>query len=270
MQGDSTTRWSDAEEYDRTMGRHSRPLAPLFVRFIGSIRVGDHVLDVGCGTGSLAFAIANTAQPAKIVGIDSSVPFIEYVRSTNTDPRVTFEIGDAQQLPYPDASFDKSLSLLAIHMVPDPTRVVAEMHRVTRPGGMVALCSWDTSGGVELHTIFRKAATAVDPSAEIPRSSSLNFRRKEGAIRALLVESGLREVEETALSIQMNFDSFDDLWSQGLRGGGPTASYIVKLSPEHKQAVYNKLRQDVLKERPDGPFTLQARAWAARGNVAGH
>ena len=126
------------------------------------------------------------------------------------------------------------------------------------------------SGGVELHTIFRKAATAVDPSAEIPRSSSLNFRRKEGAIRALLVESGLREVEETALSIQMNFDSFDDLWLQGLRGGGPTASYIVKLSPEHKQAVYNKLRQDVLKERSDGPFTLQARAWAARGNVAGH
>ncbi len=267
MQGGRTTMFSDVEAYDRVMGRQSRLLAPRFIRFIGSIHDGDHVLDVGCGTGSLTFTIASTAQPSKIVGIDSSVPFIDYVRSTNADPRVTFEVGDAQQLPYPDISFAKSLSLLAIHMVPDPTRVVAEMCRVTRPGGMVALCTWDP-GGVEQFTIFRKAATALDPSAEIPRGT--NFRRIEGTIRTLLVESGLREVEETALTTQMNYDSFDDLWSQGLRGGGPTGSYIVKLSPEHKQVVQDKLRQDVLKGRPDGPISLQARAWAARGKVADH
>ncbi len=201
------------------MGRHSRSLAPLFIRFIDSIYDGDHILDVGCGTGSLTFNIANTTKASKIVGIDRSEGFIEYARSTNTDPRVTFEVGDVQQLPYPDASFDKSLSLLVMQFVPDPPRAIAEMRRVTRPGGMVAFCTWDT-GGLEMMTIFRKAATAVDPSAEISRSSSLNFRRKEGAIRALLVESGLREVEETALTIQMNFDSFDDLWSPLLGGGG--------------------------------------------------
>ncbi len=232
MQGDRTTEWSDAEVYDRLMGRQSRLLAPLFIRFIDSIHDGDHVLDVGCGTGSLTFTIANTAQPSKIVGMDSSVPFIEYVRSTNADPRVTFEVGDAQQLPYPEASFDKSLSLLAIQFVPDPPRAVAEMHRVTRPGGMVAVCSWNSPGGLETSTIFRKAATALDPSAEIPRSS--NFQRKEGTIPALLVESGLREAEETVLTFQMKFDSFDELWSHWL-SGGPIESYIVKLSPKHKQ-----------------------------------
>ncbi len=266
MQGARTTMFSDAEAYDRAMGGHSRLTAPLFIGFIGSIHDGDHVLDVGCGTGSLTFTIANTTKASKIVGIDPSEGFIEYVRSGNADPRVTFEIGDAQQLPYPDASFDKSLSQLVISHVPDPRRVVAEMLRVTRPGGIVAACSWDTTGGMELLSIFRKAATAVDPSAEVQRVS--NFRTKEGTIRALLVESGLREVEETALTIQMNFDSFDDLWSDRLRGGGPQSSYIVKLSPENKQALHDKLRQEVLKGRPDGPFTLQARAWAARGKVA--
>ncbi len=268
MQGDRTTMFSDAEAYDRRMGRHSRSLAPLFIRFIGGIHDGDHVLDVGCGTGALTFTIVNTTKASKIVGIDLSVPFIEYVRSTNSDPRVTFEVGDAQQLPYPKASFDKSMFLLAIQFVSDPPRVVAEMRRVTRPGGLVALCSWDSTGGVEMNTIFTKAATALDPSAEFPRSSSLP--RKEGAIPALLVELGLREVEETALTIQMNFDSFDDLWSPYSRNEGPQGSYMVKLSPEHKQALHDKLRQEVLKGRPDGPFTLQARAWAARGKVADH
>ena len=135
MQGSRTTMYSDAEAYDRLLGRHSRLLAPLFIGFFGSIHVGDHVLDVGCGTGSLTFTIAKTAQFSKIVGIDTSEGFIEYVRSTNTDPRVTFEVGDAQQLPYPDASFDKSLVQIVLGQVPDPRRVVAEMVRVTRLGG---------------------------------------------------------------------------------------------------------------------------------------
>ncbi len=265
MQGDRTPLFSDVEAYDLLMGRQSRLLAPLFVRFIGSIHYGDHVLDVGCGTGSLTLTIANTAQPSKIIGIDRSEGFIAYVRSINADPRVTFEVGDAQQLPYPEASFDKSLSMLVIHFVPDPPQVVSEMRRVTRPGGMVALCSWEFPSGVEMNTIFRKAATALDPSAEIPRGSI--FHVKEGTIPALLVGSGLREVEETALNIQMNFDSFDNLWFNWLRGGGPPGSYIVKLSPEHKQALHDKVRQEVLKGRPDGPFTLQALAWAARGKV---
>ncbi len=115
-------------------------------------------------------------------------------------------------------------------------------------------------------TIFMKAATALDPSAEFPRTG--NWRTIEGAIPALLVESGLTEVEDTPLTIQMNFDSFDDLWLPLLGGEGPAGSYVAKLSPEHKQALHDKLREEVLMGRPDGPFTFQARALAARGKVA--
>jgi len=265
MQGNRTMIFSDAEAYDRRMGRHSRILASVFIRFIGGIHDGDRVLDVGCGTGSLAFTIANTTRASKIVGIDLSEPFIEYNRSTNADPRVTFEVGDAHQLTYLEASFDKSLFLLAIQFVSNPPQVVAEMRRVTRPGGIVALCSWDSTGGMEMITIFKKAAKALDPSAEFPSDSAAP--RKEGTIRALLIESGLSEVEENALTIQMNFDSFDDIWLPFSRDEGPEGSYMVKLSPEHKLALHDKFRQDVLQGRPDGPLTLQARAWAARGKV---
>ena len=67
-------------------------------------------------------------------------------------------------------AIEKSLSLFMIHFVPDPPRAVAERYLITRPVGMVAVCSWDSTVGVELHTTFRPADTARDSSTEIPRS----------------------------------------------------------------------------------------------------
>src|SRR5882724_1762952 len=100
-----------ANAYEQRMGTWSKLLAPLFVEFVG---VQDEVLDVGCGTGSLTFTAAENQRITKIVGLDSSTGFIEYARSRNLDPRVTFEVGNAQSLPFPDDCFDRCLSSLVI------------------------------------------------------------------------------------------------------------------------------------------------------------
>jgi ubiquinone/menaquinone biosynthesis C-methylase UbiE len=92
-----------AEAYEERMGRWSRQLAPLFVEFVG-VRDGEKVLDAGCGTGSLSATLAKVTGASKIVGIDPSKGFIEYSRRQVADPRVIFEIGEAQDLPYPDDS----------------------------------------------------------------------------------------------------------------------------------------------------------------------
>src|SRR5574339_220135 len=102
-----------AEAYERDMGRWSKRLAPLFVEFVG-IEDGDRVLDVGCGTGSLAWTIAATTSASKIVGIDPSDGFLKYARSHYSDTRVTFELGDAQTIAYPDAVFDHCVGLLVM------------------------------------------------------------------------------------------------------------------------------------------------------------
>ena len=88
-----------AETYEQIPGRWSRQLAPLFVDFVG-VMEGETVLDVGCGTGSLSATLAVTGA-SKIVGIDPSRGFIEYARTQISDPRVTFDVGDAENLPYP-------------------------------------------------------------------------------------------------------------------------------------------------------------------------
>ena len=88
--------FGDAEAYDRFMGRWSRLLAPLLVDF-ADIPDSGRVLDVGSGTGSLAFAIADRKPHSNIVGIDPSREYVEYAGSrSQVRPRVSFETGDAR------------------------------------------------------------------------------------------------------------------------------------------------------------------------------
>src|SRR5215213_7113524 len=97
--------FQNAEAYERFMGRWSRRLAPLLIRF-GGLSDGDRVLDVGCGTGSLTFTVPEIANIAGITGIDLTEPFVEFARSRNTDPRISFQSADARALPFEDNSFD--------------------------------------------------------------------------------------------------------------------------------------------------------------------
>ena len=131
--------FTNAENYNHGTGRLSRQLAVLFTDFVG-VENGDYVLDVGCGTGSLAFSIAENQRASRFVGIDPSTDFIDYVRSQSTDARLEFQVGDAQNLPFAEASFDKTMALLVVGFFSDAARAVRQMRRVTKPGKIVAAC----------------------------------------------------------------------------------------------------------------------------------
>lgn len=135
-----------AKAYEQRMGGWSKLLSPLFIEFVG---VQGEVLDVGCGTGSLTFTVAKNKDVTRIVGLDASTGFIEYARSLNIDRRASFEVDNAQNLPFPDASFDRCLSSLIVSFIPDAPQAAREMRRVTRSGGVVAMCMWDNRGGME-------------------------------------------------------------------------------------------------------------------------
>lgn len=137
--------FSNAAAYEGLMGRWSARLAPLFMNF-AQVKDGERVLDVGCGTGSLVRTIADNAGQSEIVGIDPAQPSIDYCRARFPDPRITFDVGSAMDLPYATDSFDQSLSLLVFSFVPQPEKAASEMRRVTRPGGTIAACNWDPSG----------------------------------------------------------------------------------------------------------------------------
>jgi ubiquinone/menaquinone biosynthesis C-methylase UbiE len=254
---------TDADKYQAGMGGWSKTLAPLFVEFIGNIKEGDRVLDVGCGTGSLTFTIAEMTKASTVVGIDPSVGYLEYARAHNTYSHVSFEIGDAQKLLYDNGSFDCCASSLMIQNVSDAHTAASEMGRVTKKRGTVATCLWDNSGGMELAERFWDAAIAVDPGAK-------RRNRRHGspsALSDLWTATGFANVETRALVIPMEFSSFEDLWRIWSNGQGPPKLYIGSLSEDRRKLLKERLRTDLLGNRSDGSITLRAKAWAVRGVV---
>jgi ubiquinone/menaquinone biosynthesis C-methylase UbiE len=111
------------------MGRWSRVMAPLFQEFAG-ISDGEHILDVGSGTGSFSVSIASQRPHCKMVGIDPSLEFITYAEARVLNPNAQLVTGNAQRLSFPNAAFDACLSLLAFNFIPDPAKALAELRRM--------------------------------------------------------------------------------------------------------------------------------------------
>jgi SAM-dependent methyltransferase len=130
MSVSSTFTATDGDRYEIQMGRWSRRLSEPFPDFTG---VGDDLLDAGCGTGSLTFAIPKRAKIQAAVGVDIAPAYIDHARRISTDDRLEFHVGDGCDIQYPDKSFDRVLSLLVLMFVPQPQKMIAEMCRVARP-----------------------------------------------------------------------------------------------------------------------------------------
>jgi len=247
------------------MGRWSRSLAPLLVRFAG-VRDGDAVLEVGSGTGALAEAIAAAAPAGRIVGIDPAAPYVAFGQAKRANERISFEVGDAQQMRFEDGRFDRTLSMLAVNFIPDPHKAVREMTRVTRRGGTVAAAVWDYREGMEMLRVFWDAAIALRPGDDKADERHMPFSGR-GELAALWRSQGLRDVAEEGLSIETRFESFDDYWTPFTEKQGPAGAYVAGLPPAHREELRLRLRQRVPGSEPDRPFRLSARAWAVRGVV---
>jgi SAM-dependent methyltransferase len=262
--GSMAEMFANAIGYEEMMGRWSVRLAPLFANF-ARIADGGRVLDVGCGTGSLVRTVAGMTRRSEIVGIDPVQPFVEYARARLADSRITFDRGNALDLPYPAASFTHTLSLLVLMFIPQPEKAAHEMRRVTRPGGTVAASTWDRDG-MEMSAVFWDEAVGVDPDAEA-RSERPRRLNQPGQLAALWHVTGLQEVEETVLEIGMDFTSFDDYWQPHLKGVGPAGAYVAGLPAEHREALRHALQKRLQGHGPDRAFSLRAKALAVRGVV---
>jgi len=258
--------FSSPEGYEHIMGRWTSKLAPLFLDFAGVQKTGT-VIDVGCGTGSLVHEFSSRFSKAEITGIDPVQAFIDHCRNRFHDPRMTFTLGNALQLPYPDGHFEQSLSVLALMFIPHVDKAAREMRRVTKPGGTVAACTWDAEG-LRMSAIFFEEAIKLDRAAQI-KADKLRQLNHEGQLADLWTKIGLRHVVETELDIEMDFKSFDDYWLPLTEGAGPSGVYFSELPGHHRENLRIRVRERLLTNNVDGPFSLPAKALAVRGKVPG-
>ena len=144
----------------------------------------------------------------------------------------------------------------------DPVAGIREMARVTREDGVVAACVWDLAGGGAPLSVFWNAARQLDPAMSIDESKLAGAR--EGHLAELFEAAGLREVEDGAISIAVEHATFDEWWEPftSRRRPGRRARRRSRRGRARRAA-----RVDVARLLPDAPFTMHARAWAARGVV---
>jgi SAM-dependent methyltransferase len=125
---------------------------------VADVRSGKHVLDVGCGTGVLARAAYGRVAPQGYVsGVDPNDGMLAVAR--RTEPRIEWQVGSAEALPYPDESFDRAVSQFALMFFTDREAALREMSRVTRPDGRVAVAAWD---GLDHNRGYARLAALVD------------------------------------------------------------------------------------------------------------
>jgi SAM-dependent methyltransferase len=247
-----------AEHYDRFMGRYAPTLAVALSDAAG-VTAGMRVLDVGCGTGVGTSELCRRVGAENLAAIDPAPRFVAACR--DRFPGADVRQGVAEELPWPDGAFDATLSSLVVAFMSDPDRGVAEMARVTRPAGTVAACMWDIgSGGMTMLRIFWEAVRQVEPGAQGERRLA---GTAEGDLVARFERAGLQNVVGTALSASADYADFDDFWEPFTFAIGPAGQYLAALSDADRARVQTACRAEL----PEGSFSLEARAWCARGNV---
>jgi len=151
-----------ADAYARFMGRYSEPLAVQFAELAGA-QAGHRALDVGCGPGALTTQLVERLGAEAVSAIDPSPSFVAAIRARF--PEVDVQSGVAEHLPFPDDCFDLALAQLVVHFMTDAVSGLLEMARVTRPGGLVAVCVWDHAGDRSPLSTFWRAVRDNDPGA---------------------------------------------------------------------------------------------------------
>ena len=255
-------RWASAVNYEGYVGRWSRRIAPRFLDWLAT-PAGLRWLDVGSGTGVLSEAILGAREPASIVGVDPSAPFVEHARTTVIDPRVTFRVGSAAETGLEDGAVDAAVAGLVLNFVPDLPAALAELRRVVAPGGWMGGFVWDYGARMEFMRRFWDAAAVIDPRGGSVDESTRFPIAAPGPLGNAVRDAGFEEVETGEIVIPTVFRDFDDLWSPFLAGTGPAPAYLKSVDEPTRLAIREQLRSSVT-PASDGSIHLVARAWSVK------
>jgi len=211
--------------------QHFAPLHDHLVRVINP-QPGEHILDVATGTGAVALRLAGAG--ATVTGLDLSPTMIETARRLAGEAglKISYEVGDAEDLPYPDASFGVVVSSIGSMFAPDHRAVAAQFVRVCRPGGRLVLAHWSAEGGMaDMFTVMAPFMPPPPPHA----GSTFQWGRCE-YIEELLGEAFTFVFEEG--NAPQRGESGEEVWQLFSTVYGPTRNLVESLEPDRVEQLH--------------------------------
>lgn len=248
-----------ADDYERFMGRWSRAIGEKFLAWLDP-PADARWLDVGCGTGAFSELILRRCAPKSVTGIDPSPAQIDYVRKHL--PGSTFEVGDSMALPFGDGAFDVVASALVFHFIPDRAKAFAEMHRVLRPGGLVAGYTWKRTANTDFAPYVPMMAGVKHIGGEVLTSPLVPEGSDEG-MRASLTAAGFTDIAVNEIEVSQSFQNFDEYWEIQTLPFSPPGRTVAKLDDAQRARLREHMRE-TLPRAQDGSITYAATAMAGR------
>lgn len=230
--------WSQAPENWATL---QEPLhAPLWQAMLSATGVGEgtSVLDAGCGAGGLSKLAGE--KGAKVNGLDASETFVGIARAQMADGE--FRTGDLEDLPYADHSFDVVFAANSVQYAADPVAALAELKRVTKPGGRIAVAVWGQAESCEFRHVLKAVAEAMP---EPPRGGGPFALSEPGALEGLLSEAGIGADGRGEVACPFDYADVATAWRATASAGPVQGAMRAAGEAPIKEAVTKAMQQFV-------------------------
>jgi ubiquinone/menaquinone biosynthesis C-methylase UbiE len=222
---------------------------------LASLRSGEHVLDVACGTGLVTLEAARAVgRSGQVLGVDLSERMTDVARQRATEQRVSnvsFMRMDAQKLALPDASFDVALCALGLMYVPDPEQALRDMRRVLRPGGRLVLAVWGDRSQCGWSELF--AIVDAEVASEV---CPLFFRLGQyDALALACAEANFEAIRHRRIVSSLNYANADEACDAAFVGG-PVALAWSRFEPDVRRRVRARYIESIERWRRNEIYTV--------------
>lgn len=261
--------WDDHSEgwgkWDEVVSGMLAPIGDLMLRLLDPPPGGDH-LDLACGTGEPGLVVA-AEQGGKVTLTDISAGMVrqaERKAAARGLDNVRFQVCSADELPFPDGSFDSATCRLGLMFMPDPVAAAAEIKRVLRPGGRVCAAVWAEPEGNPWATIPMQAIAAeVDLPAPEPDGPGMFRFSTPGAAAQIFERAGFGDVREMQLDDVGVVATPDVYWEFTRDVAGPIVAALADVDEATRARVEADVMRRVETYRSDGRLALPIRARCA-------
>jgi SAM-dependent methyltransferase len=228
-------------------------LADMYDAILGAVHggPGDRWLDVGCGTGELAFLAAETGADVRGCDLAPNLVATAVRQASERGLDIPFEVADCEALPYEDASYDIVTSSVGAIFAPDHRQVAAELARVTAPGGRLALTAWTPDGRVgDMFKIVAEFAPPPPPGA----GSSLAWGEADYAASQL---GDAFELTITPHNAPWRGESVEETWAEFRESFGPVKTLLDMLEEDRAEELGSRIQELMrMGETDDGAIAL--------------